>query len=82
MKPTIVQNQVLTTSVVTGHYAKATMLPEMPPSPSLPPQPPEPPIDAYVRIHRAPDKKVIIRYNVDEADARAVRRQISKLLNE
>jgi hypothetical protein len=82
MSETTIQNDTTTTNVCGGRYSRlaAPQAPPQPVSQTPTPQPPDQPPPGYVRAYRAANKSVVVFYNSAEAHARAVRRQISRLL--
>ena len=84
MSETTIQNETTTSTLCGGRYSRlATPTAPPQPTPQTPtPQPPDQPQHGYVRAYRAANKSVLVTYNSAEAHARAVRRQISKLLSD
>ncbi len=81
MSETTIQSETVTTNPAGTRYSRAQAR-HSAPSPESLSQAPETPAQGYVRAHRATDNSVVVNYNSAEAHARAVRRQISRLLND
>jgi hypothetical protein len=84
MSETTIQNDTTTTNACGARYSRLAA-PHAPPQPvpqTPTPQPPDQAPPGYVRAYRVANKSVVVSYNSADAHARAVRRQISRLLND